>query len=369
MKIIQIACVFPPYKGGIGNVAYHFAKNLSLLGHEVKVITPEYNSNQQSFSDFKVQKEKSYVKKGNAAILKIKARELADSDAIHLHYPFFGTAELLWLYLFLRRIKKPVFLHYHMDVHGLPFLSQVLSLPSRLCLPSLVKMSKAVTCASLDYVRSSDIKKIYIKHQDKFYEVPFGVDTRKFFPTKKTKSDTPVILFLGALDKAHNFKGLGLLLRALSGLKEKKWQLHVVGGGELLTDYKEKAKQLGLYDRVVFFGRVDEKDLPKRYQEANFFVFPSTSRNEAFGLVLLEAMASGLPVLASNLPGVRAVFEHEKQGQVFENKDLVDLQKKIIYFLSQTRKLEEWGANARQYVKEKYSWSRCAEKLEAIYKK
>ncbi len=82
----------------------------------------------------------------------------------------------------------------------------------------------------------------------------------------------------------------------------------MVGGGNLLSHYQELSKHLQTTNKVKFAGSVSEIDLPLYYQNADLLVLPSINQHEAFGLVLLEALASGLPVIASDLPGVRSVF-------------------------------------------------------------
>ena len=148
-------------------------------------------------------------------------------------------------------------------------------------------------------------------------------------------------LFVGALDRAHYFKGLSLLLRAfkfvdsgsrqrrvrndtnvaapapdrdpVSGMTESP-RLVVVGTGELLNAYKKEAAHLGIADRVTFTGGVTDEELARWYAGARAEILPSTDRSEAFGIVLIEAMACGTPVIASDLPGVRTVVERVHGG-------------------------------------------------------
>ena len=129
------------------------------------------------------------------------------------------------------------------------------------------------------------------------------------------------ILFVGALDKAHYFKGVDVLLKAMRDLEYK---LMIVGDGDLRSYYEAKAKNLGIDDGVVFTGRVSNEELSRYYQSADVFVLPSIDKSEAYGMTLLEAMAHGLPVVASNLPGVRSLVG-EDRGLLVEPGDSSDL--------------------------------------------
>ena len=106
-----------------------------------------------------------------------------------------------------------------MDVDSSSFLFKILSLPTRIIRNSLFKRADIITYASLDYLKHSDIANIYKKYPAKFKEIPYGVDTDKFSPAIKKDSQIKNILFVGALDKAHYFKGVNILLKAISDIR------------------------------------------------------------------------------------------------------------------------------------------------------
>ncbi len=250
-----------------------------------------------------------------------------------------------------------------MDVVGLPWFFKLLSLPTRLIQNNLFKKADLISVASLDYIEHSQIKNIYKKYQKKFKEIPFGVEN-KFKPwSHKNKNH---LLFVGGLDQAHYFKGIYILLKALAQLKKEKpnlnWEMQIVGDGDLRPDYEERAKKLKL-DQVKFLGKISDEKLPSIYNHADLFILPSINSNEAFGLVLLEAMASGLPVIASNLPGVRKVFENNRQGLLTEANNYEDLKEKIKQLLDNPDKLKKMKKEAEKLIEHKYNWDRVGEKL------
>src|SRR3989339_458474 len=340
MKIAQIVCVYPPYKGGIGNVCQNFALNLKNLGHEVTVFTPDYHQKNQIKHEVDIEKIK-----------------------------IFGRAEIVWLYKKINKKNKLV-IHYHMDVFDLSDLARILSIPSKLIFNSLFDMADAITCASKDYIKNSSIKGIYKEHENKFYEIPFGVDLDKFRVQKNKKTEnTKKILFVGGLDRAHYFKGLSVLFKALADIKLDGfgWGLDVVGSGNFKNKYRRETEELGIGNNVCFLGDISNDALPDIYNQADLLILPSIDKSEAFGLVLLEAMASGVPVIASSLPGVRTVFEDGRQGFFAAPGDKKDLKNKIIKILENDKLIMEMGERGRILVEEKYNWMLIAKKLENLY--
>lgn len=368
MKIAHVVCVYPPYKGGIGNVCKNFAEGLVDSGHEVVVFTPDYQKYNNQKDKIKVTRLKTFGKLGNGAFIPSLILKLNNFDIIHLHYPFFGGIEAVWLFKLLNK-KKKVIIHYHMDVHGLGVFAKILSIPSKLISGSLFSLADAVTCASIDYLKESSINNIYQKYRGKFHEIPFGVDIKNFYPVEKKTHDIKRILFVGGLDKAHYFKGVDILFDALSMLPKQRndWILDIVGSGDLENDYKEKSRILNLENKVSFFNKVEDDLLPSFYQKADVLVLPSINSNEAFGLVLLEAMSSGISVIASDLPGVRKVFDDGKQGFFVKPKDAGDLKEKMTMLLDNDDLRSKMGMEGRILAEKKYAWKVVIKKLEDLY--
>ena len=368
MKIAQITCVFPPYKGGIGNVAYDFSEMLAETGNEITVFTPNRGQTLEEKHNFKIILLKPWLKMGLGAFLPQLSFKLPDFDIVYLYYPFFGTAEVVWLTKILFGKKFKLIINFLMDVDSSSFLFKILSLPTRIIRNSLFKRADIITYASLDYLKHSDIANIYKKYPAKFKEIPYGVDTDKFSPAIKKDSQIKNILFVGALDKAHYFKGVNILLKAISRFQISDFRFQIVGDGDLKTSYEKLAEKLDIKDRVEFLGKISDEELPRIYQQADLLVLPSINKNEAFGLVLLEAMACGVPVIASDLPGVRTVFEDGRQGLLCKPGDVSDLKNKIEEILADEEKRKIMGKEARILALEKYSWEEIGRKLNDIIK-
>lgn len=372
MKVAHVVCVFPPYKGGMGNSAFHFAEVLSGIGHEVTVFTPDYGGViDDEKKDFKVTRLKPFFKMGNAAILPQLFWQLKGFDIIHLHYPFFGSAEIIFLGKIFSFKKSNLIIHYHMDAVSGGIRGFIFNLYRFLFLPLLLKKTKAITCASLDYIKYSHLARYYRKKSSQFKQTLFGVDLEVFSPQKdNSRTDKKTVLFVGGLDKAHYFKGLENLFLAMKKIKKRislQTQLNVVGKGDLLSYYKDLTKKLGIEDMVNFFDTVENKDLPSFYNNCDVVVLPSINKGEAFGLVLLEAMACAKPVVASGLPGVRGVFKNGEQGLIVRPNDIRDLADKIEKIISDSELGKKMGIAGRELVEKKYTWDEVGRRLDLIY--
>lgn len=375
MKIASIVCTFPPYPGGIGNSAERI-NNLLAGTNEISTFTPATL--------------KPWLQIGHGAFMPQLLGKLNKFDYIYLHYPFFGTAEIVWFFkLFFKRPK--LIIQYHMDVRGLSPIAKLLSLPSLLVRRSLLNQASTIICGSLDYIKSSQIKDYYNAHPTKFQEIPFGLDIKKYQPKlinrhlenktiaraqeivhyindKFIKRDRLNLLFVGGLDSAHYFKGVDILLNSLVITASRNWRLKIVGDGNLRAHYENLAHELKIDKQIDFCGKLSDEDLIRSYQNADLFILPSTNGNEAFGLVLIEALACGTPVIASNLPGVRQVFGDGKQGLLVEPGDINDLKKKLDYIFSNEEIRRTMALSARRLAEEKYDNNLIKKRLENIFK-
>jgi glycosyltransferase involved in cell wall biosynthesis len=385
MKIAQIVCAYPPYVGGIGQSAKRFGDILN-TSHEVTTFTLKPEKDSVASSD-ETKYLNPFLRYGHGGLPFSLLFKLNKFDCIYLHYPFFGAAEIIWLLLsFNKKIKLVI--HYHMDTNDLAWFLKPLSWPSTLISNSLFKRADAIISGSLDYIEHSQIANLVSKYPDKFKEVPFGLDTDLFSPklpehnnglVAKTKAIVNFVtknfirrgkinlLFVGGLDRAHYFKGLPILLDALLLTTNQNWRLNIVGTGDLTNSYKQQAESLGFKNKVTFLGRLDETTLIKTYQESDIFILPSINRHEAFGLVLTEAMACGVPVIASELPGVRKVFRDGVDGLTVKPSDTRDLSIKIDELMNNETKRLAMAKSARDYAVTKYSWAKVEDKLKRAF--
>ncbi|HSQ60032.1 MAG TPA: glycosyltransferase family 4 protein [Acidobacteriota bacterium] len=197
--------------------------------------------------------------------------------------------------------------------------------------------------------------------------VPNGVDLDRFRPgaprLERYDDGVPNILFVGRFDPR---KGLPDLLRACARLAREgvPFRLILVGDGRLRGRVERLARG-ALDGRVHFEGRVDHDRLPAYYATADLFCSPATG-GESFGMVLLEAMALGVPVIATDLPGHRTVVAHDREGLLVPRRDPAALAGAIRRLLSDAGERRRLGANGLARAAS-YGWDAIAERLEAIY--
>ena len=378
MKIAIVAPVFYPYLSGIGTVVRSEALGLGKLGHDVTVLTPLYSTSdavEAAQDKYKVKRLRPCFKFGNAAWLPQLRQELANFDIVHLHYPFIGGV------CGVLECKKPVVVTYHMDLVGQGWKKYFFKIYNYFTLPRLVKDVKSIVFSSWDYIQKGQLKKYIVKEPQKFIEIPFGVDTtveqktqissRAFEELKRKlrlKDGDKLLVFVGGLDKAHYFKGIDILLPALSKLKTEKVKVLIVGEGDLRPYYENRAKELGVEDQVIFAGRVSDEELPFYYRLGRGLVLPSIDKSEAYGMVLLEAMANGLPVIASHLPGVRRVVGEgeERRGFLINPSDITELTQAIDSLLEDAEEGKQMGERAKAWVTRERSVEKETKTLESL---
>ena len=182
MKIAIVTATFPPYIGGMGNSAYEIARLLAMQ-NQVTVFTPfchcERNEVERSNpcppdrhvcnGNLKIEYIKPTLQIGKGAVLLKLWQELKEFDLLYLHYPFFGTTEIIWLFKLLNP-KIKLIIHFHMDTPALSWKMKILSLPSLIIKKSLFKRADKVISASLDYVAHSSIKKYFLWKKTRFYD-------------------------------------------------------------------------------------------------------------------------------------------------------------------------------------------------------
>lgn len=363
MKIAQVVSTFPPRIGGMGQVAWEEADRLVKAGHEVIVFTPRYkDSHLDMGGDFKVVYLDAMFRSDNAAWLPKLYNKLTGFNIVHLHYPFYGGAEFVWL---AKKFKKqPYVVTYHMDAQT-QGLGKVVQSVYDLIWPRLI-LGGATKVITVDQDHFNNCKFKKFVRPDKLVEIYNGVDVEVFEPVLGIPTtDKKIILFVGNL---LPFKRFDLLLQALKQIRDQSAEVLVVGGGYGLDKYKKMAEDLGLKDRVIFAGYCyDRKKLAEYYSSASCLAVCSDS-GESFSLTAIEALASGCLVVASDIPGVRERVIDGQTGFVFKSGSVEDLTDKInkVLTLSLAEK-KTMGERGRQEILAKYSWDKHMEKLLQIY--
>jgi len=356
MRILHVYKDYFPVLGGIENHIRVLAEAQAAQGHQVIVLACALG--------------RRTVIEERAGVRIIKAGRLATAasmplslsqpialarlqpEVIHVHSPYPLGEVSAWLF----HSRTPLVITYHSDVvrqQGWlklyrPFLARVLDHAVRLIV------------TSPRYVETSPW---LAPRRDKCVVVPLGVDEERFRPPERPFAGPPTLLFAGRL---RYYKGLDTLLQALTALPEV--QLEIVGDGPQRKEWEALTQQLGLTERVRFHGEVDDAELPGWYQRAHLFVLPANARAEAFGTVLLEAMASGLPCVTTEVgTGTSWVVQDGVCGRVVPPRAPQALAEAIRELLGDPARLTAMGQAARARVESEFTQARMIARVQAVY--
>lgn len=211
------------------------------------------------------------------------------------------------------------------------------------------------------------IKKYYDDKNNKFKVIANGVNINNILNSEVEKTNEERKKIILSVSNLKKTKGLDLNLKAFSMLIGKYPNLKylIVGDGIERKNLENLSKELGITDKVEFLGVLSHENVMKKMVEADIFSLPSW--NEAFGVVYIEAMAHGKPVIGCIGEGLEDFVENEKMGMLVNPKDVDSLTEAIYYLLSNPDKAREMGEKARELVFEKYTWEKNAENTIKVY--
>jgi glycosyltransferase involved in cell wall biosynthesis len=373
MRIAHVTATFPPYYAGTGMVAYHNAVELSRLGQDVTVLTASYGRHDCPDPEgVQVRRLPPAFRIGNAPFLP-RLLERERFDVIHLHYPFIFGAEMIRARAGLMGV--PYVVTHHNDLIGDGTRGLLFDLYARLTAPVIFGGARKLAAVSLDHAARCRLSHIFRRRWRDVVELPNGVDVDLFHPGADGSivraehgigpSDR-VALFVGAMDRAHHFKGVEYLLRALAQVPSQRLIGLLVGEGDLRHRFEAEAARLGVTSRVRFVGGVPHEQLPPYYAAADVVVLPSFPP-ESFGMVLIEAMACGVPVIAHNIPGVCTVMRHGETGLLVEPGNTAQLAGAIVTIVEDDALRTAMGERGRAHVVERFTWPSIGRRLLALY--
>lgn len=350
MRILQLGKYYHPVQGGIETHVKTLCEGLAKR-HRVTcaVSSTSFVGGREKMNGVSVVRFGKLVpgwKPINPLLPGFVRKNARKFDVVHVHMPS-PSAELSCLFARPKRL----IVTYHADVVG-----KVGGTAYRWMQRRVLEKADKILVSSKEYRDSSPVLKPFRK---KCVVVPLGVDIARFSP--KAGKGAPVFLFVGRLVA---YKGLPFLLKAM---KSVKGELMIAGEGPLRRKLERRARRLGVARRVKFLGGVAQKELPGLYQKAGVVVLPSISRAEAFGIVQVEAMASGRPVISTRLrTGVEVVNQHGKTGLVVPPKNAYALAKAMSRLGSSAALRRRMGAAGGRRAKG-FTVGRMVERVLACY--
>ena len=368
---------YPEYFcGGVEVVAYNLTISMAQKGHEIVVFTTSINSKDiiERHKNIELYRYAINFRIGEANMsFKLLYKPLEhEVDIIHAHAG--NPPAPIAAYRYAKKKKKPFVVTYHGDGQwnwGGFIRRTSVYFYNKYLLDKILSYADVVISPSEYYI---DESKFLGKYRDKVVVIPNGINIDEFDISYskeecREKLDLPlddeIILFLGGLNP---HKGPDVLLKTmLKIIKEvPDAKLVFIGSGMMREELEMLSKKLGVERNVKFAGFVgDTFKKALYYHAADVFVLPSTGP-EIFGIVNLEAMACGVPIVASEIGGVPDVVRDGENGLLVPPRDSGELADAIIYLLENEDMREKMGKNGRKKVKD-YSWKKIAEETEKVY--
>lgn len=368
MKIALVSPYDYPYPGGVTNHVRELYRQFSAMGHDVRIMAPSSNRNLEREEEdvYRIGNVRRVPANGSIARITLsfrlarRVREVLASeqfDVVHAHEPLMPSLPPTVL-RYSNALNIGTFHAYRGSYYGYfygrPVLRRVFrDLDGRIAVSRVAKR----------FVRQYFMAPYKV--------IPNGVETDRFRPDlvrplPQFDDGRPNILFVGRPEKR---KGVGYLLRAYPHVKNAfpDARFIVVGAGNWEeSPYRAYIERHNLRD-IVIVGRVSEEELPRYHRSAQVFCSPAVE-GESFGIVLLEAMAAGLPVVASDIEGYREVLADGREGLLVPPRDARAVATAVCEVLQNPPMAAEMG-EAGLRTAQFYSWPRIAEQVLDFYVK
>jgi glycosyltransferase involved in cell wall biosynthesis len=342
LRILHLGKYYPPVKGGIETVVETLCRGEARWVDSSALVL---NEGSQTIVERRDGVDVTRV----GAVARVGAVSLAPSlplwlsraeaDVLVLHEP---NPMALVAYA-LARPQMPLVVWYHSEVVRSAWKYRLFYEPV---------LEFALRRAARIVVASPPMRDVpaLARHRNKCVVVPFGLEVERYRRARErvesmATTRRTTFLFVGRL---VGYKGVDVLLKALPGLDAN---IVIVGNGPLRPSLEVMARDLGIADRVRFLGEVSGDELLQWYHACDAFVLPSVTRQEAFGMVQLEAMLHGRPVISTELgTGVSWVNQHERTGLVVRPGDVGELRRALQRLIDEPCLRFELGAAARTRV-------------------
>lgn len=367
MKILIVTHYFLPHVGGIEIVAYNQAKELVKRGHKVTIVSSKIGDEpeEEIMDGIKIIRLKAWNWFENKygipypifswKIVKVMNQEAKKADIVHVH-------DLFYLSPFAGAIasqinKKPLVLMQHVEL--VKTKRPIVNLVQRLVYWTY---GKYILRRANNLLVCNNKVKNWLNRKDKTFMINNGVDAELFKPANREQKiklrkkyklplDKPIIIFVGRFVEKKGFD-------KLFEVRDKNYFILFVGDGEV-PEYMK-------HDRNTrFIQFMPQEKLAKIYQASDVFCLPST--NEGFPLTILEAMASGLPIITSDNPGYEDYIDRRFVKLINPTpKDIKSAIKEVLNNKKLSKKMADYSRNA---VVKRFSWKANIDNIEKIYKK
>jgi rhamnosyl/mannosyltransferase len=372
MKILHISKFYSPIEGGLESVVLELVEGMSDAGYQTDVLCANTASRTDiSYAPlgYTITRASSLGKLMSTSIspaMLMHTQRLASKyDVIHVHLP----DPMSNLALSLARPTSKIVVHWHSDIVK---QQRALKLYAPL-LRMLLRRADAIIATSSSYAESSPWLREFA---EKVNIIPIGIQdpykcitpsSQKIQAIRRQYGERRIIFALGRMTY---YKGFDVLIDAVKYLPSGVVIL-IGGAGELLETYRKRVALKGLQDKIYFLGRVDNELLPALFLASDIFCLPSTVRSEAFGVVMLEAMAAAKPIVACDIPGsgVPWVNQHGETGLNSPTGDAKALATNIQRILDNPELAERFGVSSRKRFELEFTGENMVNKTLDLYHK
>ncbi len=281
-------------------------------------------------------------------------------DIVHLQAPYPVGEIAYWL----GAQKQPYIVSYQADINRLS--QRLIMLAYGPLFISILRNAAAVLATSPNFAAHSP----YLQQvADRIVIVPLGIDTDRFSPLPEAKARPRAALTLLFVGQLRHYKGVDDLLHALALIPASdRPRLLLSGNGPMRSRWEALSETLDLRTFVTFLGNVPDADLPDLYRSADIFVLPSTSRAESFGMALVEAMASGLPCITTEIgSGNTYVVQANVSGLVVPPRSPEALAQAITRLLSDPKLRAQMGQAGRERALREFTVDAMVQRVEDVY--
>ncbi len=392
MNVCFVTPEYFPISGGTGAYVYYLSHSLQKLGHNVHVVARDNHESEKVVNGIYVH----YIKGTGNALTRYwrfarsaskKIEELNDKigfDVIHANLPLVPS------FAIPKNASKALVCAVHSTWKGEAIVTkrdnpknlnpnEKSMLRYNFLLRSyekkLMKRSDALIAVSKYTV--DELTELYGIDEKKIHVIYNGVDVQKFKPRPDRaelrrdfglEAEKKIVLFVGRL---YHRKGLEILLRSIPPVLQEFSDVKFVISGKGFKEKEESlrnlAKQLDIEDHVTFLGYVPDEKLPNLYSASDIFVLPAIYEN--FPFAILEAQATGLPVISTKVGGIPEFLVDNENGFLIDPGDSAQLTQRVLALLQDQKLAKEMGIRGRKLIEEKFSWRLITSQVIDLYHK
>ena len=367
MNILQISTYYLPHYGGIEQLAYDFSRILMKQGHKTKVIC--FNDKPETIVDvyegqeiFRVGYKHKFASQAISLRYFFELKKIIKEfkpDIIHIHLP----NPLIAIYLLFLKPKCRITVHWHSDIIKQKHLKLLYAPFERV----LLKRAERIAATTQVYAENSDCLKYYL---DKVSVIPsiiesdfldnITVDEKKQILKIKEYYDNKKIIF--SIGVHREYKGLKYLIESSLYLTSD-YEVVIAGVGPLTEMLKKQTSDLHLQN-VHFIGRISDEEKKLHLLASDVYAFPSITKNEAFGLALVEALYCGVPAVTFTIEGSGVNYVNQDGITGIEVHEF-DARQYAQALMSASK--EKYGENARNWAKENFTEKSITNKIKIFF--